>query len=515
MVFYRDLKGQSWLLPPDIRDMIPQEHICRLVDMVMDGLDLSDLESSYEGPGHPAYHPKMMLKILVMATIDGVRSSRKIARLTRENVVYMFLAGLLKPDFRTISDFRKNHPLEVGMAFREVVLFAKSLGMVRLGHVSIDGTKVKANASNYRVIKKKELGEIERFIEEELRRGAEEDEREDRLYGSDKTGYELLGAVGEKGIVSKIKERFRKGDGGERMRLAETVEKAMGELEQGERDVVSLTDPESRFMKNKRRFELSYNAQVTVDSYGGIIIANDVVQDIDDSGQLVPQIEQAGENLCEDLSGVEVSADNGYYSVGNLLYLRGRGMDGYIPDDDLAMEMKEKGKTRKEDIYPKRLFRYDMEGDLFICPEGNSLTFRFEYFDKSRGHVSRIYRCDAGVCMRCPSMGRCTKSRRGRIIKSPGHEALRMKMAEKMRSEEGKEKYRLRAQTVEAPIGDIKQNQGLREFLTRGVESVKTEFNLACTAYNLKRIWNHMKEEGVWKEGVGAVKGAVLSLKGL
>lgn len=110
-------------------------------------------------------------------------------------------------------------------------------------------------------------------------------------------------------------------------------------------DVVSLTNPESRFMKNRGRFELSYNAQVTVDAAHEVIIANDVVQDLDDSGHLMPQIEQVMENLETDLTGVEVSADNGYYSIDNLLYLEGKKMDGYIPDDDLATEMK--GKTRR------------------------------------------------------------------------------------------------------------------------------------------------------------------------
>lgn len=498
MVFYRDLKGQSWLFPPDIKDLIPDDHICHLVDMVIGGMDLSDLESSYEGPGHPAYHPKVMLKILIMATIDGVRSSRKIAKLARENVVYMYLTGLLKPDFRTMSDFRKDRPEEVRRAFKEVLMLAKSIGMVHLGHISIDGTKVKANASNYSVIKRKDLDEVDRFIREELAKGAEEDEKEDEIYGPDKTGYELPEGVDEKKIVSKIKERFKKGDEKERRRLSKIVGKAKDEMERGEGNVASLADPESRFMRNsKGRIELSYNAQATVDSAEGIILANDVVQDLDDSGQLIPQIGQTEECLGEDLSDMEASADNGYYCMDNILFLKSKKIDGYIPDESLAMEMK--GSARRKDSFPKRMFSYDKDKDLFVCPEGNRLTLSTEYFDKSKGRRVWIYRCGSAVCAKCRSKELCTKSRKGRAVKSYGHENLRLEMAEKMRSEAGREKYKLRARTVEAPFGDIKQNGGLREFLTRGVTTVKTEFSLACTAHNLKRIWSHIKEEGALK----------------
>ena len=120
MVFYRDMRNQNWLFPPSVLELIPENHICFLVDEVIESMDFSEIEEKYQGPGHPAYHPKMMLKLLVMGAIDGVRSSR-IARMARENVVYMFLAGMLKPDFRTISDFRKNNADLISQVFKRVV----------------------------------------------------------------------------------------------------------------------------------------------------------------------------------------------------------------------------------------------------------------------------------------------------------------------------------------------------------------------------------------------------------
>ncbi len=135
MTFYKDLKDQQLLLPPNICDLISKNHICHLVDKIIQNMDITDIEKRYEGAGHPAYHPKIILKLLILGQIDGLRSSRKIAKNARENVVYMYLAGLLQPDFRTIGDFRKNNFELVKSSFQEVVKFAKDLGMISLAQV--------------------------------------------------------------------------------------------------------------------------------------------------------------------------------------------------------------------------------------------------------------------------------------------------------------------------------------------------------------------------------------------
>lgn len=171
MVFYKDLKDQELLLPPNIRDLIPKNHICHMVDKIIQNMDLSDIEKKYEGAGHPAYHPKLVLKLLILGQVDGIRSSRIMAKNTRENVVYMYMAGLLQPDFRTISDFRKNNLELVKSSFHEVVKFAKDLGMVSLGHICIDGTKIKANASNHSAVTKDDFSRLKEFVEKELEEG--------------------------------------------------------------------------------------------------------------------------------------------------------------------------------------------------------------------------------------------------------------------------------------------------------------------------------------------------------
>ncbi len=257
MTFYKDLKDQQLILPPNIRDLIPNNHICHLVDKIIQNMDLTEIEKRYEGQGHPAYHPKIILKLLILGQIDGIRSSRKIAKNARENVVYMYLAGLLQPDFRTIGDFRKNNLELVKSSFQEVVKFAKDIGMVSLGHICIDGTKIKANASNYSAVTKEDFSKLKELVEKELEEGIRVDEEEDSIYG-DKNIDELPDNIFDKTISEKLKDRYYSGDKKQKEKIKRKVEKIGEEIVKSE-SAISATDPESRFMpNNKKVVEYSY-----------------------------------------------------------------------------------------------------------------------------------------------------------------------------------------------------------------------------------------------------------------
>ena len=154
MVFIKSSKNEVWTLPPDIRDLIPQDHICYLIECFVDEIDFSEFEFKYAGSGHPAYHPRIMFKILIQSMLDRVRSSRAIARNVRENIVYMYLAEKLQPDFRTISDFRKENEDLIAEVFKNTIKAAKNLGVIGLEQLSIDGSKVKASASKNNVVLK-------------------------------------------------------------------------------------------------------------------------------------------------------------------------------------------------------------------------------------------------------------------------------------------------------------------------------------------------------------------------
>ncbi|MDI6886549.1 MAG: IS1182 family transposase [archaeon] len=502
MAIRDDKMGQSWLLPPAVSDLIPVDHICHLVVAIVNSIDISEVEKKYRfTPGNPAYSRRMLLRLVIMASIDAVWSSRKIAKLTQENVVYMYLTGNEKPDFRTICNFRKENKELIEEVFKKTVTIAKALGILNLGHISTDGTKIKANASNNYTLSKEELEEIRRIIE----RGIEVDEEEDRLYG-EKRGDELpseldtqeklrkkieeieqASGIGLKSAAKKIIEQYARGDERDKEKVMKKLDKAEEELNKSGQGAVSLTDHEARFMENKKkRTALSYNSQITVDHDSGIILANDVTQDCTDHNQLQPQVEMTEENLGGLPAGRKVSMDNGYFSGVNLRYMEEKGLDGYIPDSKQAQE--QKGKRVKDGPYSKEKFMYDEEKDQFICPNGEVLTRKGEYEYNGKP----LYTYYGANCTECPYRSECAGEQRRRVITSDDYEAERRRMAAKMQSEEGKEEYKKRKETVEWPFGNIKHNLKFREFLTRGIEKVRTEHNLVCTAHNLKVMWAKM-----------------------
>jgi len=533
MAIREDKIGQTLFLT--LGDMIPKDHVCNLVVRTINDVNVGDIEEKYIGTaGNPAYSRKMLLRLEVMAAIDGVYSSRGVAKLARENVIYMYLTGNEKPDFRTICLFRKDNKDLIERTFKKVDGLAHKLGILDLGHLSTDGTKIKANASNNNVLSKEDIDWIKEIIE----KGIRIDEEEDKLYGNRRgdelppgldTPEKLKKKVGEiekamaeedadsenetkaklekaeKEIEKKIEEieqskgkklkRVAKkvikghalGDKKQKNKIMEKVEKAEDEIEKSGQDAVSLTDPEARFMKNKKkRNELSYNPQITVDHDSGVIVANDVTQDCIDYDQLQPQIEKTEENVGKLLEGTKVSGDNGYSKGSNLQYLEKKKLDGYIPDQKLASEMKGKKKDRP---YAKDKFEYDEENDQFICPQGETLTKKGEY--EYNGKPQHAYY--GANCGKCPAISECAGKKKMRTITSDNYEAERRRMAAKMQSEEGKKEYKKRGEAVEWPFGNIKQNLGMREFLTRGIDGVKTEFNLVCIAHNLTVMWNKLE----------------------
>jgi len=486
MAYIKSFKNQSWLLPPSLEDIIPEDHICYLVESLVSLLDFSMFDVRYSGPGHPAYHPRILIKILVMGVLDRVRSSRELAKNARENIVYMFLAEKATPDFRTISDFRKNNPDLVKEVFKHTVTLAKQNGMIDLSHLATDGSKQKANAANKRVLTKDELDFLLRFVDEELEEWAKQDDIEDEIFG-DIRGIDQLPNKSRKKIQNIVKRYIGKMKEEGNIFKDKTYGKlsqAYDELKEHELKKVNVTDPESRFMKNKKgRIEASYNVQITVDKKN-FILANDVSKDENDVGQLQPQVLQTEENIGLLPENIPWSFDNGYYESGNIKFLDDEMIDGYIPDN----------KKKTVPPYDKQHFIYDQENDEYICPAGKPVTFLGERYDKSKKKTVRIYK--GQKCKTCPYQKICTKQKDGiRYIRSFPYRKERNAMNEKMDTEKGKEIYKLRAITVEPVFGDIKENKGMQGFFTRGIKTVRTEFNLVCTACNLKKIWIELQRE--------------------
>jgi transposase len=292
------------LFPPSVRNLIADDYICLVINDVVDALDLSCLYNKVAYEGNPPYHPAMMLKMLFYAYTKGIFSSRKIAGAIKEDVCFIFLAAWQKPDFRTISDFRKNNLKELGLLFAQVVLLCQQMGMVRLGHVSIDGTKIKANASDKKTYDRRR---IDREIARWLAKSETTDQKEDHQYGKDKTGDELPEGIRDQ------QQRLQR------------LNELKAQLEHSGKEKINMTDPDAVFMKTGSGIKTAYNGQAAVDSAHQVIIAADVTSEAADAGQLLPMVDQAEENLSEPID--ELSAGAGYSSGENLKALETRKID--------------------------------------------------------------------------------------------------------------------------------------------------------------------------------------------
>jgi transposase len=209
LAYIKSFKNQNWLLPPNISDMIPKDHVCFLIEAFVNEQDYTSFDIKYSGSGHPAYHPRIIIKLLIMGVLDKIRSSRRLARNARENVVYMYLSEKLSPDFRTISDFRKDNPEIIKKVFQHTVTLAKSEGMLDLSHLATDGTKLKANASNRKVLSKEELDFLSNFVDEELDEWAKQDSLENEFF-KDIRGSDQLPKSSKRKMQNEVKHYIEK-----------------------------------------------------------------------------------------------------------------------------------------------------------------------------------------------------------------------------------------------------------------------------------------------------------------
>ena len=428
---------QPQLLPPSVQDFVPEDHLSRfIVALVAESLDLSAITASYSsGLGQPPFDPRMMTALLLNGYASGIYSSRRIAKACIERADFMMIAALDAPDFRTISDFRKRHLTALAGLFVQVLRLAEKAGLVKLGHVALDGTKIKANASKHKAMSyarmKQRDAELQGEVDRWLKAAEAADAEEDKLHG-DKRGDELPKWVADKQKrIEKIRaaqaelEAEAKAAADEERRVraeAEEKRKAEGRKKNGKtpeppsdepdpKAQRNFTDPESRILKTKDGYVQGYNAQAAVDGHAQIIVAHELTPSMSDQGQLVPLLDGIEANMgCKPQ---QASADSGYLSEANLAALEARGIDGYVA------------------------------------------TGRAKHPTADTGRAG-----------------------------GPKTQAMRKKIADG-----GFETpYRLRKQIVEAVFGQIKQGRGFRQFLLRGVAKVRAEWAMICTAHNLVKL---------------------------
>ena len=423
---------QLMMFPPCVEDFVPQEHLAHFVrNTVCEALDLSTILECYsEERGYPPYHPTMMTAVLLYAYCQGIYPSRRIAKACRERVDFMAVTGMQMPDFRTISDFRKRHLVALGELFVQVLRLCQQAGLVKLGHVALDGTKLKANASKHKAMSygrmKKAEAELQTIVSGWLRQAQAADAREDEEHGADQSGEELPDWVRDKqGRLEKIREaRARLEAEAQAQASQKGEEKKSGSRGRPRKNEpgtpkdsaqTNFTDPQSRIMKSHDGFIQGYNAQAVVDADSQVIVAQGLTNNASDAQQLAVMVAQIKQNTGRQAR--ELSADAGYCSEDNLKELRRRHINGYI-----ATGRQKHGQATASGERKVKLG-----------------TYAYAMWQKLRrgGHRSR---------------------------------------------------YRLRKQTVEPVFGQVKQGRGFRQFLLRGVRKVAGEWSLICTAHNLLKL---------------------------
>ena len=428
---------EAQLLPPSVQDYVAKDHLSRLiVSLVRESLDLSAISGSYtSGLGQPPFDPRLMTALLLHGYASGLYSSRRIAKAAVERADFMMIVAGDPPDFRTISEFRRRHLKALAGLFVQVLKLAEKAGLVKLGHVALDGTKVKANASKHKAMSyermKKREAELEAEVDHWLKAAEAADAEEDRLYG-DKRGDEMPDWVADKERrLAKIREakaeleaEAKAAAEEEAQRRTEAEEKriAEGRKKNGRTPAPpkpepygkaqrNFTDPDSRILKTKDGYIQGYNAQAAVDATAQIIVAHGLTASMSDHSQLVGLIEGIETNLGA--KPKEASADSGYLSETNLQALAERDISAYVATG----RAKHPAETKRQ-------------------------------------------------------------------ITGPLTQAMR----NKLKRAGWRSRYRLRKQIVEPVFGQIKQARGFRQFLLRGIEKVKAEWALICTAHNLTKL---------------------------
>jgi transposase len=425
------LPEQDLLLPPNLRDWLPENHLVYFVSDVVDQLDLSKIHAAYgeERRGQPPYDPCLMTKLLVYGYCIGVFSSRRIHKRLREDIPFKVLAAGNEPDFRTISDFRKNHLEALQGLFEQVLEMALESGAMKLGRVSLDGTKVKANASKHKAMSYGRMKEKQQQLKEEvqqlLARAEAADAEEDERHGRDRRGDELPAELQRReSRMAKIKQAKKALEQRAREKAAaegKSAEEA-NKAKPADKDQYNFTDPESRIMMGPDGIVQGFNAQAAVEPTMQLIVGQRVTQAANDKEQLQPMVEtiqqQAGQRP------EAILADNGYCSDKNLEFLESdqseQKIEGY-----LATGKQKHGEPRtpcKPGPLPKGATRMD-------------------------------------------------------------------RMNRKLQTKVGKAVYAARKSVVEPVFGQIKQARGFRQFLLRGLKKIAGEWALVCMTHNLLRIY--------------------------
>lgn len=461
---YQPHQGHLFWSPP--HDVLPKDHLCFIVDELVEQLDVSVLPDRSKTRGSPAYDPRLLIKVLFYGYATGTFSSRQLMRACREQLPYTFLTRQQYPDHRTISDFRKDNLLFIQEAFTQIVQLAAEVGMVKLGTVALDSTRIRANASREATIK---TDRIDEELERALQKAIALDDDEDKKYGRARTGdeqpEELRTAEQRRKRLHKVRQRINR------------LTRAKEAVEGTERKCVNMTDTEATFTQKGRALLPVYSAHATSTEEGVIVDA--FVHDNPADYEGLPKTVEHIKERCDE-TPARLLADSGYYTKKNLTCLKEEQIEGYLPSSGQARDAKDMYEPRK---YSKDKFTYDEERDVYLCPQGKELSYRKT--DKTRG--DRLYRRTS--CRDCPVFTDCVRgSKPYRLICRSKEELLMNEMKERIESPRGKAIYGKRKTMIEPRFGHIKKNLRFRQFYLRGRCGAEIEWLMLCIGINIRKL---------------------------
>jgi len=452
---------QMALLPQSIEEYVAKDDPVRAYDAFVEVLDLNELgiEINPNKVGNSKYNPEAMLKLLVYGYSYGTKSSRKLERETYHNMSFIWLMGGLKPDHKTIAEFRRKNKEALKKVLKQCARLCIKLDLIAGNVLFVDGTKIRANASSSQTHEKawyeEQLKEIDRRIEELMQECETVDQQEEHLGSFVAMDKEL--ATTEK--------------------LRSTIESVLAEFKKTERKKINQTDPDCANMRSIQGKHASYNVQSVVDDKNGLIVHAGVVNDATDQNQFARQVEQAHEVLekpCE-----TACADAGYADTEELEKIDDQGIKVVVPSQRQALREGEKPFSKSE-------FTYDSDKNCYYCSKGHTLCHVST--EKKTGR-SRYQITDKQLCFNCQHWGQCTRSRTcgRRIVRLP-NEAVREKLEAQYEETASQEIYARRKARVEHPFGHIKRNLKTDSFLLRGLNGVQSETSMLATCFNVARM---------------------------
>ncbi len=455
-------RSQLLLLPEAVDDYVGPDNPVRFIEAFVDGLDLGSagfVRVQPKATGRPGYDPADLLKLYIYGYLNRIRSSRRLEAETHRNVEVIWLLRHLKPDFKTIADFRRDNRAAFKTVFREFVVLCRQLDLFGRELVAVDGTRIKAVNNRTRNFTRPSLAKAIQDADERLagymKRLDEGDADEDRTPGGGSGNGD--GKLAEK--IAAIQ--------GKRDRHKEML----AELDRTGVDQISLTDPDARAMARMTKVGVGYNIQLAVDVKHKLIAEQAVSNQVLDLGLLAQTATAAMEALG--VERIEAVADRGYFKIEDIEACEAAGVTAYVPKPI-------RGSAVREGFFGKDVFRYEPARDVFVCPAGAALSPR--YRGKSRDNVKIDY-ANRDACKACALRSRCTRS--FRRVSRLENEAVLDRMAARLAARP--EMLDHRRNSVEHPFGTIKQWMGQGAFLMRRLENVRGEFSLTALAYNIRR----------------------------